>query len=398
MKTIKLLFLVLLSLVSTISRSQTIILNGGYGNDTIKINVHFQAISGYTSDTIYYCNSVKITNSLPPNDSIRIAGNTIKSGSTATVNLADSTSFISYVTAFCGDTEVPDMNNLKFHFIKKFPSGNICWVTVDSNYLHNVIIWDTAGLSGQAIDSFKVYFYNSSNQWQKLAEKPYKDTIYYFVDTLNNPNVSTMRYCLTSVNSCGNEEPFANSPWQNTMWISNSVGTFSWSGTGYLIQNNASPVNTYILYRDSIGNGHWDSIASVSGTQFVISDPNYANYPNGRWSVGAVLNVSGCSTPLIAKRDMNATATISHSNRIGKLVSGIATVQSRSSFTAYPNPFTNTINIDAEKASLIELIDIAGRVVFNSTITPGHNTLKLILPDGMYFLRVNGNIVEKMVK
>ncbi|HTA84362.1 MAG TPA: T9SS type A sorting domain-containing protein [Bacteroidia bacterium] len=288
------------------------------------------------------------------------------------------------------------------------PTGvSICMVTVDTGSIHNIITWNKAGLAG--IDSFKVYYYNSSNKWSLLASQLFSANSYY-VDTasINDPNKNTVRYCVTAVDSCGHEEPFASSPWQNTMHILNiGGGTFSWSGTGYLIQGDPTPVQTYYLDRDNIGNGNWKAIDSVSGTQNTMTDPNYASYPNGRWRVEALLDVSTCTVPNLRPEAINYNASKSNTGNI--TITGVKALATNGSVSIYPNPAGRELNLKFNYVKSayvnIEIADITGRVLLkeDKEVSPG-NILSMNItdiPPGMYFIKIetgSSSQVEKFIK
>ena len=82
-------------------------------------------------------------------------------------------------------------------------------------------------------------------------------------------------------------------------------------------------------------------------------------------------------------------------------ISGISNDEINNSFSVYPNPATDEINLNfvvKESGNLnIEILDVTGRKVsevMNETVTPGalsksFSTVSLV--DGNYFIRVNAN-------
>jgi uncharacterized repeat protein (TIGR03803 family) len=283
-------------------------------------------------------------------------------------------------------------------------SARICMVTVDTGSVHNIISWNTTGITN--VDSFKVYFYNSSNHWQLLGEQLFSAPSYY-VDTakINNPNANTVRYCLTAVDSCGNEEAITASTWQNTAHIINTGGgTFSWSGTGYLIQGVGLPVQTYYLYRDNLSSGNWKAIDSVSGTQNTMTDPNYSLYPTGRWRVDALLSVSGCTPPTLRVESINYNS--SKSNIIDGFITGVQTISSANSVSVYPNPANQVLNISFAKFKSdnvsIDITDVTGRVIMSMDANATQGKVLPVdieyLPSGIYFVHIANNNFTQTVK
>ena len=283
-------------------------------------------------------------------------------------------------------------------------SVRICMVTVDTASQHNIIVWNNTGLNN--VDSFKVYYLNSSSTWQKITEVPFSSTQYIDTSSINNPDANTVRYCLTGVDSCGDEELIASSAWQNTMYIDNSPpGTFVWSGTGYLIQNVSLPVLTYYLYRDTLSNGHWQAIDSVSGTQNKMTDPNYSLYPYGRWYVGAKLNVTGCSAPEERFKAASAHAS-SRSNIQYKNTVGIAQLQNNNGVSIYPNPASKQLTVKFNKPlatnTQINITDVTGRTIMSIGNKFENNSSATVdisnLTTGIYFIRIETNSTTQVVK
>ncbi|HXB11739.1 MAG TPA: T9SS type A sorting domain-containing protein [Bacteroidia bacterium] len=283
---------------------------------------------------------------------------------------------------------------------------DICFVTVDTASKHNIIVWNKSLLTN--IDSIKIYFLDAASQWSLLGSQPFS-AIGQYTDTaaINNPNANTVRYCITGVDSCGIEEKISSSLWQNTMYINQSPrGTFIWSGTSYLIENNPLPVLTYYLYRDSIANGNWVVIDSISGTQNKMSDPNYLSYPLARWYVSAKLNISGCPAAVF-HREESSGSTISRSNQDGNVPSGINAINAyNSTISVYPNPAGQQLNIKfgdiPSGVQTITINDVTGRIIMEqrNDVNPS-SILHLNISDfkaGIYFVKIASNNNLKVIK
>ncbi|MGP8217623.1 MAG: T9SS type A sorting domain-containing protein [Bacteroidia bacterium] len=293
------------------------------------------------------------------------------------------------------------------------PFAQICLVSVDTSSTHNIIVWNNTGLT--RIDSFKIYYLNSSLAWQLIKAVPFSSPD-YFVDStpINNPNANTVRYCLTAVDSCGNEEAVTSSPWQNTMHINQApAGTFTWAGTGYLKQGITTPVVTYYLFRDSISNGNWVAIDSTNGTQNTMSDAAYqinpSNYPLARWYVGAKLSDSvntGCTVPLLRPTHaVNYSSSRSNAIYHNTITSALTQALTSNSISLYPNPAGQNLNIKFNnkepESARISIMDITGREVYNSqlTIDNGQRTINVsALSTGIYFVKVTTNTSSQVVK
>jgi serine/threonine-protein kinase len=293
------------------------------------------------------------------------------------------------------------------------PLVQICVVSVDTGSTHNVVVWDKTGVT--RIDSFKLYFMNSASKWQLIKAVPFSAPG-YIVDTtsIDDPNKGTVRYCLTGVDSCGSEEHFAASPWQNTTYIiNNGSGTFSWSGTGYLKKGVAQPVLTYYMYRDSLSNGNWKLIDSVSGTQNTRTDPAYASYPKARWRIDALLNdsvSSGCTVPVL--RPIKAkTYNTSHSNTANTTtVTKVTSISSSSpnSILIYPNPSNGVFTIDVKgigDKEYVEVYNVLGEKVYsiiaNSYQLIANSYIEINISNqssGVYFVKVTTSTSSQVVK
>ncbi len=232
----------------------------------------------------------------------------------------------------------------------------------------------------------------------------------YLVDStpVNNPNANTVRYALTDVDSCGNEEPITSSAWQNTPFIiGNGSGTFSWSGTGYLIENVALPVKTYRLFRDTLSNGHWQAIDSVAGNQYQMTDPNYSKYPYARYRLDGELYSGGCpyNGNLRPYHGANKTTTQSNDQHNGTFTA-VKQITNTDFISIYPSPVEQNINIKFNYSKVetvrVSIMDITGRIIWETqSETTSGNPLQLnlsTLSGGVYFVKVTTNTLSQVVK
>ncbi|MGP8215928.1 MAG: T9SS type A sorting domain-containing protein [Bacteroidia bacterium] len=284
----------------------------------------------------------------------------------------------------------------------------LCFVTVDTASTNNIIVWDTSDM--KHTDSIQVYYLNSSLIWAKLLSVPFSAPS-YIIDTVNDPNVTTVRYKLVSVDSCGDT---ASSIWHNTMWIQSSGGTFSWGSTAYQVEGNSTPVKTYTLYRDNISNGNWDSISSVNGLQSIIADPNYSNYPKGRWRVEATLNIPGCPSPDLRPDVINNTTTRSNTQHNSIFTSASTLATALPSISVFPNPANGIFqlkitNYESGMNNTLEVYNVLGEKVASSnskggefySLPSGGEGWAIDLsnqPAGVYFVNVISDKYAQVVK
>ena len=65
------------------------------------------------------------------------------------------------------------------------------------------------------------------------------------------------------------------------------------------------------------------------------------------------------------------------------------------SFKLYPNPASSSINVVAENAAEVQVMDMAGRTVMTVNAVEGVNTISVAdLESGVYFVRMNGAVVK----
>ena len=267
----------------------------------------------------------------------------------------------------------------------------ICMVTVDAASTHNIIVWEKPVATD--IDSFRIYREDQTNVYTHIGTVAY-DSLSEYHDHGANPNVTSKRYKMSIVDTCGVET--AKSPYHNTIYISSSNnGQYSWNPL-YTIENSPNPVTNYILMRDDNGSGVWNQIATTAGTQFTLNDPAAAQYPNGLWRVETQWSLSCTSTrgAINTSRSNIKTATFIGIND----VAGVA-----GSIVAYPNPFAGSIVFEMSNtngtAYTIELTDALGRVVKAVRTTSAKTNIDTNeLSTGVYFYRVIGTDLLKSGK
>ncbi|MFL5753683.1 MAG: T9SS type A sorting domain-containing protein, partial [Bacteroidia bacterium] len=272
------------------------------------------------------------------------------------------------------------------------PPAELCLVTVDSLSTHNILAWDKTSLTGVAY--FNIYREDITNNYTLIAAVPYDSlSEYHDMDPTANPNVTTKRYKISAVDTCGNEG--LKSGFHNTIFVNNNSGSFTWNT--YTIQNQPNPVQFYALYRDDLSNGNWVQVGTTAGTQNVLNDANYSSYPNGSWRIETIWNISCTPT--------RGAINTSRSNIKVNSVTGIQSLQSIAA-RIYPNPFANqlTIELPSDRTSgyLLEITNALGQVI---TAAPVNNSRIILSTEtwasGVYFYKLyNNNSVKagKIIK
>jgi hypothetical protein len=281
----------------------------------------------------------------------------------------------------------------------------ICMVTVDDSSTHNIIYWDKTNIL--YADSFRIYREDVTNVYHQIGTVPYNSlSEYHDYDPAADPNTTTKRYKISSVDSCGNES--ALSPYHNTISIiGNGVGQFSWPIL-YTIENGPNPVNNYVLMVDSLNNGNWVQIASTAGTQQVINDIHYSDYASvANWRVETVWGISCTSTLRMANPNNTQAAVVKSKSNISnnRQTSGIRN-DNAGKMTIYPNPTSGifTINLAPGFAgkSTIKIYSMLGAEVYSEVISGAHAQIDLSnFENGAYTVQVisgAGVMTHRLVK
>jgi hypothetical protein len=273
---------------------------------------------------------------------------------------------------------------------------SLCMATVDTASTHNILYWDKT----QAADAvgFKIYREDLTNIYTYIGAVPY-DSLAEYHDYQSNPNVTTKRYKISVVDTCGNES--AMSDFHNTIFFNgNGTGAFSWNT--YTIENQSNPVSYYVLYRDDNSTGVWDSIASTAGTQNVLNDPNFSSFPFARYRVETIWSISCDPTRAVinTSRSNIKNSANNPSLGIGENLQVNASVS--------PNPAKDKITIALERDPSggklkVEIYDMLGQRLYSSALQSSSATVDLSeFASGVYFVRImNGNRMlmnKKIVK
>ncbi|MBI2968980.1 MAG: SBBP repeat-containing protein [Bacteroidetes bacterium] len=359
------------------------------------------AIVSFTDATCYSAdNGTAVTTTSGGNQPYTYLWNTTPPQSTSSVNNLSAGNFTVTITESFGCAQTSSVTITE----PPMDSARICMVTVDSLSQYNIIVWDKTQFN--SVDSFIVFREITTNNYQPIARIPY-DSLSMFVDTVRtlyfpntgDPNNGTYRYKISVHDTCGSYSDM--SPYHNTIYFLNNSGTFYWTQP-YTIENGANPVSNYILMRDDNSTGNWQAVASVAGTQQVISDPLYAVYQStASWRVKTQWNIS-CSPTL----KNNTNYIYSLSNIYNNLITFSDENYSENPVIIYPNPTDGQIIIFAPGQSIRELniYSIIGERFYTSSATNTGKPITINISDfrqGIYFLHIrtsDGVVVKKMTK
>jgi hypothetical protein len=292
---------------------------------------------------------------------------------------------VTYVTG-CSATGSSSIATLPADYVP------ICMVTVDSLSQYNQVIWTKPFTP--SIDSFIVYREVSTDIYKRIGAVPYQGALSIFTDTVRmkyfpntgDPNAGTYRYKLQVVDTCGSYS--ALSPYHNTIFISNSNGTFTWPRL-YSIENGNNPVNSYILMRDDSSSGNWHAINSVTGTQYTVTDPAYSVYKDiARWRIETQWSI----VCIPSKDQLAATYSTSRSNKTSKVISGISEPGFHDLFLLFPNPAVGKFTIEIQEQYSpglnIRIYNCTGQLILEHQTTNRSSAFDLSdHPPGIYYLQ-----------
>jgi hypothetical protein len=301
----------------------------------------------------------------------------------ASINVTTSGNYYFTYTEADGCTENSD--TVTIHLKSPPTPVQICMVTVDSLSTHNIITWDKTAATPDVI-GFKMYREDLTNIYSYIGSVSI-DSLSEFHDYGVNPNVTTKRYKISAIDSCGNESALSN--YHNTIYIVDvGNGQYLWNPI-YTIENTANPVTNYVLMRDDNNTGNFLQIASTAGTSNTLNDVNYASYPLANWRVDA-LGFNCNPTLRLAGNNNTLTARVrSHSNQNNNRVAGVnQLIGNVSQLTVYPNPSIGSVTVsNSQKIDALKVSDVLGNVIYETK--PNEQKVVLHLETaGVYFIAV----------
>ncbi len=102
------------------------------------------------------------------------------------------------------------------------------------------------------------------------------------------------------------------------------------------------------------------------------------------------LNASTANPKIITldSTNMSDTAILLTVNRTGTNYTGIATVAKAKNITLYPNPATDLLYVNSEKAVTVSVYDVTGKMLLNETVSNTNPLSLQSLSNGMYIVRI----------
>jgi hypothetical protein len=278
---------------------------------------------------------------------------------------------------------------------------DICMITVDEQSTNNIIYWDKSNLIG--VDSFLIYRETANNIYKKIGVVS-NDSIALFIDTVRHlylingdPNIATYKYKICVKNVLGDTS--ALSLWHKTVFTSQNGGLFAFNDYG--IEGQTTPVpqlNQYLLKRDDSGaSGVWGIVGG--STSSPINDPNYSNYPNGKWRVETDWTISCDSS--------RGTISTSRSNIKQVVIFTGIIKEINNQISIYPNPSKNNFTVfipEIYQCGLIKIFNSLGQEIYSKKFS--ENKTKNIdintngIAPGIYSIGITteeGNAIKKII-
>lgn len=237
---------------------------------------------------------------------------------------------------------------------------NICIVTVDSSSVYNKVVWDKPTAAN--IEGFNVYR-NVAGVYNQVGHVPYTDLSQYIDLSFGvNPNITSYRYKISTVDTCGNESDL--SGFHETIHVTSSTGAGNQVNLIWDNYEGFSFVN-YDIYKDTTNNGIDDFFLAdqLTSNNFTWTDINPANYSE---YIVVVVAPSLCSA--------TQKATDYNSSRSNKSYStfdpgNTNSIDERDGFdlTLFPNPSNGQFKLKSNGQNVgdirLEIMDQTGRLI-----------------------------------
>ena len=284
-------------------------------------------------------------------------------------------------------------------------SGNpsLCYVTSDTNSLHNILYWDRTGIDTLSVDSFLIYRGITTFIYQKIAQvSVHAHTVY--TDITSNPTIESYYYEIGLSDTC---KTYPISSYHQSILLQASWGLGTTMNLSWNYYQGAT-VNYYKILRDDSGTGKWHALDSVPGGDNAYTDFNAPINSKLRYRLSVNWDVT--CTPYLHFMHKTNEPSAAYSNITNLHGTGIDGLNLQASnVDVYPNPANDILNVSMSVgvggANFI-LTDVLGRevkAISHKPIAGGSvQTINIeSLQAGIYFLTIESNgqkIVKKVTK
>lgn len=271
-------------------------------------------------------------------------------------------------------------------FVKDMPEQQLCLVTTDTALNKNIVVWQKN--DKPSIDSYFVYRAIVPGGSYGLIAGLNRDSLSAWADISSAPDSTAYRYKIQAKDTCGNTSVLSN--YHQTIYLHYSgANRFDW--TAYEIENTASPVTVYNLYRDDNATGNWQLINTMSGAQLFATDTDYQLYPAARYKI--VVQISNSCQP-------ERSIDVIESNIVSKTVTTVM-LTTPNSVKLYPNPNEGNMIIETVGAAGAQyfIYDLPGNLIAQDFINSNKQLIHLPgIANGVYLLNIksknNSNITR----
>lgn len=262
-----------------------------------------------------------------------------------------------------------------------YQNQEICFVTVDTIFNKNKIIWED--INNVGIKDYIIHKETSTNIYSPLDTVSI-DSANYFIDMTSSPSAHSDLYKISILDTCNNTSKLSLYHKTINLTLSKYGDNISLNWEKYEVENNAFIPDKYYIYRGATKN-NLTLLDSVTGSSQSYNDINVTNIYY--YKVGIIKN--GCDNSKSNKYKVYSN----NENNAGVL--------GKIPLIVYPNPCTNAISIESEGVQRVELINTEGKKVFETS--PNKDIFDISISgcaQGIYFLKVitkNGSAIEKII-
>ncbi|MCS6934432.1 MAG: T9SS type A sorting domain-containing protein [Chitinophagales bacterium] len=360
---------------TTVYVQDSMAVSGCIVNDSIKLYVSNGVSLGWTDSVYSICPGSSVTLGGVPvaNASYQWSGNGLSS--TLVNPVVTPTASASYQLLIEDTLYKCQRIGNAYVNLYEAPSPAICYVTVDSASMHNVIIWEKPDIS--YIDSFYILRETSTQNYVQIGAL-HHNALSVFNDVSANPNITGYRYKIAVRDTCGNSSIL--SPYHHTIHLQYlGNGNLNWNV--YEVENAITPIASFDVYYKPQSNTNWLLMVNVPGTQSSVTDINYTQHPNVEYRV--VANLSYSCNP-------SRSSTQSLSNILKITTIGLNDLDMKV-WDLYPNPSNGKLYISgatALKSLTIKSVD--GRLLMATDAVSNEIDISS-LPKGLLLIELVGD-------
>ena len=309
---------------------------------------------------------------------------TWNNGSTVdTVDVTDNTTL--WVSVMDTNGCFATSDTIDINVWKPYEEDSICILTVDTSN-HNQIIWNKT--SGERTFEYAIYKQNSTTgDYDFVTTHPAKGVLSVWSDVNSNAGVTSTRYAISVIDSCGNESEL--SPIHKTMHLTINEGI---NGEVNLIWDGYEGIDvvTYEIWRVS-SPLQMLKIDDVPAANFTYTD---LNAPVGLLFYKIVVVNPYICNPTVGKTGETDNYGTTESNTVDYALTDNVII--------YPNPFKQQTRVvwsnpDLESYS-ISIYDAVGRLVRYEPDVPQtyYDLSRDNLPSGVYSIEITNE--ERLLK